>query len=120
MSSRSVLLVYSLILMHNFASCIAWYPPNASAGNLANPKASYSMHLSTAMWFVGNDTGMNNMTELKAEAQYGAMGIGWEINNKDSNFTNQDEWIEQTAISLKQLHPQLSAMAPRNTECVGV
>ena len=96
-----------------------WFP-GFPEGNPAMPNPTYMMNLSTAMWFVGNDTGMNNEIELNAEAQYGAIGIGWEINNKNSNYTNADEWIEQTAISLKKLNQNLLTLAPRNTECIGI
>merc|ERR1712232_1110150 len=93
--------VISLIIV----CCYGWFP--GTNGNLPRPKKTYLMNLSTAMWFVGNDTGMNNMIELTAEAQYGAMGIGWELNNKLSNFSHQDEWTEQTSISLKKINPDI-------------
>eukprot|EP01084_Bolivina_argentea_P185280 319514_1 len=115
MSATSIIFAFHLL----FYFCYGWYPGNPF-GNLPNPKASYLMNLSTAAWFVGNDTGMNNINELNAEAKYGTIGIGWEINNKNSNCTHEDKWDEQTAIALKNINPNILTLAPRETECVGV
>eukprot|EP01084_Bolivina_argentea_P289549 497233_1 len=111
------LTIISILILPHIST--AWYPENPT-GNLVNPKATYSMKLSTAAWFIGNVTGLNNITELNAEAKYGCIGIGWEVNNIDSNFTNEDKSCNQTAISLKQINPFMQTLAPRNTECVGV
>ena len=41
---------------------------------------TYDMRSSTIVYFVGNDTGMNNHQELVAQTRFGIVGIGWQLN----------------------------------------
>jgi hypothetical protein len=86
----------------------------------ANPWASYQMNLSTTAYFVGNASGMDDPSELHKETQLGYVGIGWQLNNKPSNFTHLESFELLEAQRLKALRPDIKIGVLRNTEVVTV
>lgn len=72
---------------------------------------------SVVSYFMGNSTGMNSMEELAAEARFGIVGIGWQLNQVPPQHLEQYE-IE-TARALKALRPDIKVMVSRNTEAAG-
>ena len=87
------------------------YPPLPWAGF-----PTYNMSQSTAAWFVGNDTGLNSAAEIAAEAQFGVVGIGWELNMFGSGFQHLETWEAITARAIKRASPTTRVLVSRNTE----
>eukprot|EP01043_Picozoa_sp_COSAG02_P022426 COSAG02_NODE_1166_length_14154_cov_19.442191_4_plen_209_part_00 len=82
---------------------VSW---NTSSGKLSDSVVSY---------FLGNSTGMNSPTELAAQAQFGIVGIGWQLNQAAEPGRLQQYELE-TAKALKALRPGIKVMVSRNTE----
>lgn len=86
----------------------------------ANPWASWAMNQSTAAYFVGNASGMDNPSELGAEIRLGYVGVGWQLNNKASNFSHLEKYELEEAARLKALRPGVRVGVLRNTEVATV
>ena len=65
---------------------------------------------STAVYFAGNASGLNNASEAAAQARFGIVGIGWQLNNQGSDFRHESKWEEMTARQLKSLRPGVRTM----------
>jgi hypothetical protein len=62
------------------------FPPlPASWTNGSNTKLSNSV----VTYFVGNSTGMNNKAELEAQAKFGVVGLGWQLNQAPASDAAQ-------------------------------
>ena len=83
----------------------ASWSANATDGKLSRSVVSY---------FLGNTTGMNNAAELEAQAKFGIVGIGWQLNQVEPGKLEQYE--VETAKALKALRPDIKVMVSRNTE----
>lgn len=68
------------------------------------------------MYFVGNDTGMNNHQELVAQTRFGIVGIGWQLNMRGSNWSHLEEAERSTARQLKALDPTVKVLVTRNSQ----
>jgi hypothetical protein len=84
----------------------AWSSNATSSGKLSSSVVSY---------FLGNATGMNNAAELAAQARFGIVGIGWQLNQAAEPGKLQQYEIE-TARALKALRPDIKVLVSRNTE----
>ena len=49
--------------------------------------ASWQMNRSTLCFFVGNETSSDSPAELRSEARFGTVGIGWQLANVQQNFS---------------------------------
>jgi hypothetical protein len=87
------------------------YPPLPWAGF-----PTYNMAQSTAAWFVGNDTGLNSAVEIAAQARFGVIGIGWQLNMFGSGFAHLEQWEALTARAIKRASPTTRVLVSRNTE----
>ena len=79
--------------------------------NTTNTRLSSSV----VSYFLGNATGMNSVAELAAQARFGIVGIGWQLNQAAEPGKLQHYEIE-TAKALKALRPDIKVMVSRNTE----
>ncbi len=76
----------------------------------------FSLERSTMGLFLGNASGMNSAEELSAEARFGFVGVGWQINNIPSNHSNLEQYELETARQLKALRPGVRVMLARESE----
>jgi len=56
---------------------------------------------STAIYFIGNDTGLNSIVETVREAHFGVVGVGWQIAMRESNWEHLESNERATARALK-------------------
>ena len=85
--------------------------PYALSGRLRDSSVGY---------FFGNASGYNSAEEAAAEAKFGLVGIGWQINNVLSNDSHLEAAEIKTASQLKILRPGVRVLASRNTEVVSI
>jgi len=80
----------------------------------------YQMNQSAVGYFLGNASGMNSPDEVAAEARMGVVGLGWQLSNIPSHYSNL-EWFElEEARRLKALRPDVKVMLTRETEVTSV
>eukprot|EP00966_Prymnesium_polylepis_P305862 7068021-Prymnesium_polylepis.1 len=91
------------------------YPPIALDGY-----PTYSMQRSTVAYFLGNDTGLNSPKELAAQAKFGIVGLGWQLNMRGSNWRHLEQWEVHTAKELKAINPEVKVLVSRNSEVATV
>jgi hypothetical protein len=110
------------LFVMNSRVAVAWpYGKEIPPLPLSWQRSTVPVDMATA-YFVGNDTGMNSVAELAAEARWGIIGIGWQLNgsvvpHKGHVFANHVEIAErQTATALKARNPKLKVLLGRNTE----
>ena len=123
MRMQVVLLLLLLLLLDLGARRGAAWPYAREIPALpASWRSSNLSALSTA-YFVGNDTGMDSLQELAAEAQWGIIGIGWQLNasidpeTRHHVFGQHVEVAErQTAAALKAQNPGVKVLLGRNSE----
>jgi len=63
---------------------------------------------------MGNTTGPNNPTEVAAQSRFGIAGVGWQNNNKGSNFSHEAAAAKQIKLS----RPAATVMVTRDTQVV--
>ena len=113
------------------ASVLVLLPSGASAvsvgwgfvkhgGFPANPWASWQMNRSTTAYFVGNASGMDSTAELNGEVKLGYVGIGWQLDNIPSHYTNLEKYEIEEAKILKALRPDVRVSVLRNSEVATV
>ena len=115
---------YTALVLAAVPACEAWpygrtIPPLPAAWH-----STVAADMTTA-YFVGNATGLDSAAELAAEARWGIIGIGWQLNGswvprgpqKGNHFGRHVEVAErETAAALKSLNPKLKVLLGRNTE----
>lgn len=115
---------YTALVLAAVPVCEAWpygrtIPPLPAAWH-----STVAADMTTA-YFVGNATGLDSAAELAAEARWGIIGIGWQLNGswvprgpqKGNHFGRHVEVAErETAAALKSLNPKLKVLLGRNTE----
>ena len=67
-----------------------------------NPWHSWQMNLSTTAYFVGNASGMDSPAELAGEVKLGYVGIGWQLDNIPSHYSNLEKYEILEAQRLQQ------------------
>ena len=80
------------------------------------PWASWQLNQSTTAYFLGNQSGMDNSSELAKEVSLGYVGIGWQLNNIPSNYSHLERFEAAEAARLKSLRPDVRVGVLRNTE----
>jgi hypothetical protein len=111
--------VAATLLLSTLLYSNAWGPEGGYPGTLdlahnrKQPPAlrSWQMNLSTACFFVGNDTSANSPAESLAESRFGAVGIGWQLRAISSNFSHLEQWEEEAARELKARRPGIHAVS---------
>ena len=77
---------------------------------------TWSLQRSTIGLFLGNASGMDSADELRAEARFGVVGVGWQINNIPSHHSNLEVFELEEAARLKKLKPGVKVMLARESE----
>ena len=78
---------------------------------------TYQMNLSTVTYCIGNASGMDSQTELEAEARFGNVGVGWQIDGIPKQWAQGLEVVELAeAKRLKALRPEVRVLVSRQTE----
>jgi sialidase-1 len=78
---------------------------------------SYQMNLSTVTYFIGNASGMDSPTELQAEARFGNVGVGWQIDGIPKHWAQGLEVVELAeAKRLKARRPDVRVLVSRQSE----
>lgn len=78
---------------------------------------SYQMNLSTVTYFIGNASGMDSPAELKAEARFGNVGVGWQIDGIPKHWAQGLEVVELAeAKRLKAIRPDVRVLVSRQSE----
>lgn len=72
----------------------------------------------TVAYFMGNATGPNNPTEVAAQSRFGIAGVGWQNNNKGSNFSHEERFEAAAAKQIKTSRPAAKVMVTRDTQVV--
>ena len=75
----------AIILLSSAATSVVAWPYAKSFPPLPWP-TSWALNTSTTGYFIGNDKALNSPSELDAEAKWGIIGIGWQLNAKASNW----------------------------------
>ena len=120
-SSYYYALPAALLLAAAVAPAQAWpygrtIPPLPAAW-----RSTVAADMATA-YFVGNSSGLDSAAELAAEARWGIIGIGWQLNgswapDRGNRFGRHVEVAErETAAALKARNPKLKVLLGRNTE----
>ena len=81
-----------------------------------NPWASWPMNRSTTAYFVGNASGMDSQAELQGEIKLGYVGIGWQLDNIPSHYSNLEKYEIEEAKILKSMRPDVRVGVLRNSE----
>jgi hypothetical protein len=81
--------------------------------------ASWQMNRSTLCFFVGNETSSDSPAELRSEARFGTVGIGWQLANVQQNFSRVEAAELAAAKAIKELRSDALVMVTRNTDCAG-
>ena len=81
---------------------------------------TYRMAASTAAYFLGNDTGLNNDAEIAAEARFGIVGLGWQLAMQKGPWRHLERWESQTAAAIKAVNPHAKVLVSRNAETAGI
>ncbi len=115
MSLKLYILVFCLL------SCFidAHWPkqPGAGAAYTAYPWApEYNLARSTFATFLGNATGPNSAAETAAEARFGIIGLGWQLQMVPHNWSHLVETEITTARSLLALNPSARILVTREDE----
>jgi hypothetical protein len=90
------------------------FPPLPASWDRAN-RTNTTLSTSVVSYFLGNTTGMNSAAELEAQAKFGIVGIGWQLNQADQPG-KLSQYELQTARALKAIRPEIKVMVSRNTE----
>ena len=78
---------------------------------------SYQMNLSTVTYFIGNASGMDSPAELEAEARFGNVGVGWQIDGIPKQWAQGLEVVELAeAKRLKAIRPDVRVLVSRQSE----
>eukprot|EP01047_Picozoa_sp_COSAG01_P029774 COSAG01_NODE_2054_length_8538_cov_4.853656_3_plen_383_part_00 len=92
----------------NHVLCIQALPPALR---------SYQMNRSTIAYFIGNASGTNSAAEIQAEARFGYMGVGWQLDGIPRHWKQGLEVVELAAArQLKARQPGMRVLVSRQTE----
>ena len=115
---------YAALVLAAVPTCEAWPYGRTIPPLPASWRSTVAADMTTA-YFVGNATGLDSAAELAAEARWGIIGIGWQLNgswvphgpHKGNHFGRHVEIAErETAAALKSRNPKLKVLLGRNTE----
>eukprot|EP01052_Picozoa_sp_SAG31_P048801 SAG31_NODE_10383_length_1145_cov_1.398662_1_plen_107_part_10 len=75
------------------------------------------MNRSTVAYFIGNASGFDAESEIHAEARFGYLGIGWQLDGIPTHWHQGLEVVElATARRLKSARPDMRVLVSRQTE----
>jgi len=100
--------------------------PKNSSGGLGYPPIplegypTWDMAASTAAYFLGNDTGLNNDVELAAQARFGIVGLGWQLAMRKGPWRHLERWEAETTAAIKAINPHTKVLVSRNAETAGI
>lgn len=80
------------------------------------PWQRYQMNQSAVGYFLGNASGMESHKELMAESRLGVVGLGWQLSNIPSHYSNLEVYELEEARRLKSMRPDVKVMLTRETE----
>lgn len=117
-----VLLHYQLQPASGWRAGDGWPGIPAPSFNRALPTSmqSWVMNESTLVFFVGNATAADSPQEIAAEGRFATVGIGWQLQQVQRNFTHLEAAELATAKQIKQRYPKAEVMVTRNTDCGGI
>ena len=81
---------------------------------------TWSMQASTAAYFLGNDTGLNNAQEMAAESKFGVVGLGWQLAMRATNWSHLEATEMATAAAIKAINPSTKVLVSRNVQVGGI
>lgn len=74
------------------------------------------MNDSTAIFFAGNDTGVNSEAEVLAEARFALVGLGWQLAMRAQNHSHLEALEAQSAAAIKAANPAARVLVTRENE----
>ena len=92
MVQQRVIASVSLLMLPSVASVSVGWGFVKHGGFPANPWASWQMNHSTTAYFVGNASGMDSLAELSGEVRLGYVGIGWQLDNIPSHYSDLEKY----------------------------
>ena len=80
------------------------------------------MNDSTAAYFLGNDTGLNNPAEIAAQARFAIVGTGWQLGMRMASapWAHLERKEAATAAAIKAVNPATKVLVSRNVEVGGI
>ena len=83
---------------------------------------SWRMNDSTAAYFLGNDTGLNNPAEIAAQARFAIVGTGWQLGMRMASapWAHLERKEAATAAAIKAVNPATKVLVSRNVEVGGI